>query len=125
MSDQAARIRAARAYADLSRVEMAKRIGVSETTLQRRENGLQPARRLELVAIADVCQVPISFLEDGFAAQRVETALEAMQSERAAMREEMEDIRMFIRDALRMEPGKGRDATVRPGRSSRSSRSRA
>jgi transcriptional regulator with XRE-family HTH domain len=67
MADVAARIRAARAYADLTRRELAEQLGVSESTIQRREHGQQPdPRRQELMAIAQVCSVPLAFLEHGF-----------------------------------------------------------
>jgi transcriptional regulator with XRE-family HTH domain len=66
MSDYAARIRAARAYAGLKQDELAERLGVDTNTIKRREAGTQNPKRGELLAIAAITGVPVSFMEHGF-----------------------------------------------------------
>jgi DNA-binding XRE family transcriptional regulator len=57
------RIEAARAYADISSQEkLAKAIEISKDTLVRKLRGDYPFKRSELLAIADVCDLPIDFL---------------------------------------------------------------
>jgi transcriptional regulator with XRE-family HTH domain len=65
------RIRAARVYAGHdSRKDFAGLIELSEPTLQRMEQGERSPKRSELLAIAEVCQVPIWFLESGWGGWR-------------------------------------------------------
>jgi transcriptional regulator with XRE-family HTH domain len=66
MTDYAARIRAARAYAGLKQDELAERLGVDTNTIKRREAGTQNPKRGELLAIAAITGVPVSFMEHGF-----------------------------------------------------------
>lgn len=66
VSDYAARIRAARAYAGLKQDELAEHLGVDSNTIKRREAGTQNPKRGELLAIAAVTGVPVSFMEHGF-----------------------------------------------------------
>jgi transcriptional regulator with XRE-family HTH domain len=70
--DVMARIRAARAYADLSQPELAERIGMSLPTYKRAELGRRPVSTEELLTIARACEVPPQFLLTGWAAQRSE-----------------------------------------------------
>jgi len=62
----APRIRAARGYAGLSQPELAKRLEVSIGTIKRTELGDRKPKRSELLAIADICKVPMWFLEAGW-----------------------------------------------------------
>ena len=63
----AARIRAARAYAGLKQQELADALGHdSKTQIRREADDGDPPRRAELIAIAVVCGVPLSFLDHGF-----------------------------------------------------------
>lgn len=62
----ASRIRAARAFADLSQQALADHLGKSTATLKRIERGLREASTDELWAIADRCGVPRHFMEKGF-----------------------------------------------------------
>lgn len=62
----AARIRAARAYAAMTQEQLARQLGVDVQTVKRRESGRSAPKRGELVAIATVTGVPISFMENGF-----------------------------------------------------------
>lgn len=66
MSEIAARIRAARAYAGLKQTELAERVGVDVQTIKRRERGTAAAKPAELHAIASACGVPVKFLQNGF-----------------------------------------------------------
>lgn len=63
------RIRAARGYADLTQDQLADKLGVDKQTVLRRESstGKNP-KRGDLLAIAAACDVPVEFLEHGFAA---------------------------------------------------------
>lgn len=109
MSDYAARIRAARAYAGLSRPKLAEKLGVSERTLGRREDGDgPPPKRGDLLAIAMVCGVPITFLEHGFGEvssselderlDRIETAL--IGGGGGFKRLNLEPVREHVRDVI-------------------------
>lgn len=75
----AARIRAARAYAGLKQEELADALGVDVQTIKRREAGTSPPRRGELVAIADICKVPVGFLKRGFAEANRDEILERLE----------------------------------------------
>jgi transcriptional regulator with XRE-family HTH domain len=66
MSLYAPRIRAARLYKDLTQAELADALGVDEKTIIRRENGKQDPKKGELIALAGICGVPVSFMQDGF-----------------------------------------------------------
>jgi transcriptional regulator with XRE-family HTH domain len=59
-------VRTARVYAELSRTELGRRIGVSANTVERIETGRRPASLDELVAVAEACQVPEWFIRQGF-----------------------------------------------------------
>lgn len=69
MSVYSARIRAARAYADITQLQLADALGVDEQTIKRREspNGNEP-KKGERIAIATICGVPPEFLEHGWGA---------------------------------------------------------
>jgi DNA-binding XRE family transcriptional regulator len=62
----AARVRAARAAADLSREELARRIGSSPRAVRRIEDGGRRAHPEELERIAVACGVPEWFLRHGW-----------------------------------------------------------
>jgi transcriptional regulator with XRE-family HTH domain len=70
--DVMARIRAARAYADLFQPELADRIGMSLPTYKRAELGKRPVSTEELLSIARACDVPPQFLLTGWTAARTE-----------------------------------------------------
>lgn len=66
-SDTGRRIRAARAYAGFrNRAELAERLELSKETVQRIEVGQREIKRSELLAIAEACEVPMWFLEEGW-----------------------------------------------------------
>lgn len=68
MTQYAARYRAARAYAGLSQPELAERLGVDAQTIKRRESGAKEPKKAELIAVAAICQVPLTFMESGWGA---------------------------------------------------------
>lgn len=63
---QAARIRAARGYADLKQPAVAKSLGMSVETYQRVERGDRLLTADELLRVADATGVPFEFLVSGF-----------------------------------------------------------
>src|SRR3954453_22620459 len=63
ISEIARRVRAARAYAGLSVNELANRIGLGLQTIKRIESGKRAARRFEIWAIAEACNLPREFFE--------------------------------------------------------------
>lgn len=65
---RAARIRAARAYADLDQPTIAQTLGVSTVTVKRMERGQREIKLEDLHAIAEVCGVPVEFMTEGFEA---------------------------------------------------------
>lgn len=61
------RVRAARAYAGFrNRATLAQRLELSKETVQRIEGGEREVKRSELLAIAEACEVPMWFLEEGW-----------------------------------------------------------
>lgn len=63
---RAARMRAARAFADLDQADFAKLLGVSVVTIKRMERGTRDISLDELYALADLCDVPRDFMQAGF-----------------------------------------------------------
>lgn len=66
--ESAARVRAARGYRGFSPQELAAALHVSRDTLWRLETGRKVPDADERAAIAKACDVPLVFLESGFAA---------------------------------------------------------
>lgn len=66
------RVKAARAYADLSRKQLAEALDMSVDTLQRIEAGTRKPKKIELLGIENATGVPLWFLETGFAVLRDE-----------------------------------------------------
>lgn len=60
------RVRAARILGRLSREQLALALGMSVATLQRIETDDRALKRIELLGIAEACEVPTWFLESGF-----------------------------------------------------------
>lgn len=66
MSGQAQWIRAARAYAEKTQPDMAAVLEMSVKTYKWIEMDRREAKRSELLAIAEACEVPMWFLEGGW-----------------------------------------------------------
>ena len=103
MSPYAARIRAARAYADLRQDQLARALGVTTETIKRRERGTQAPKRGELLAIAQITGVPASFMEHGFGEVEPSEVLERLDRIEAALsggdlESRLEDVREAIRE---------------------------
>lgn len=72
MSDLRSRIESARMYAGISSQEkLAAAVGIGRQTFMRRMRGEYGFRRGDLLAIAEVCEVPIEFIETGWDAFQV------------------------------------------------------
>ena len=104
MTDYAARIRAARAYAGMHQAQLAERLGVDVQTIKRREKpGAQP-RPGELEAIARACEVPVEFMHDGFGVEpsALSERLQAIEDAVTATdaRSAVTDLRAYIERAL-------------------------
>lgn len=63
---RAARVRAARAYADIDQPTVAKALGVSTISVKRMERGSRTISLEDLHTLADLCGVPLAFMTDGF-----------------------------------------------------------
>lgn len=63
---RAARVRAARAYADKDQSAIADVLGLSVQTVKRLERGLRDISEDEMRDIAELCDVPLAFLVHGF-----------------------------------------------------------
>ncbi|HEY3020992.1 MAG TPA: helix-turn-helix transcriptional regulator [Solirubrobacteraceae bacterium] len=59
-------MRAARAYAGLDQAEVAQKLGKSVGTYKRMEQGTRPVSKPERTKIAQLCGVPIEFMDEGF-----------------------------------------------------------
>lgn len=66
MDDLAARVRAARGFADLSQSDLAERLGLEKQSVVRTEAGKRDPKLAEQIAIAHVCGVPVAFMVGGF-----------------------------------------------------------
>lgn len=64
--ERAARVRAARAFADVEQSVFAELFGVSIITIKRMERGKRDISLEELYAVADRCKVPRHFMDHGF-----------------------------------------------------------
>lgn len=100
-SPYAKRIRAARAYANMSQDDLAKELGWEVQTVKRRESGKKDPKRAELIAIASICQVPLAFLEGGFPAAMSVEADERLARIEAAIAGLATDDDMDLRNATR------------------------
>lgn len=104
MSEQRRRIEAARAYAEISsQAELAERIEMTEATFKRRLAGTYPFRRADLLAIAEVCQVPLWFLLHGWEAPEEGRLVEELEKD--------------LEDAIQQADSSG-PRTAKPGRAS-------
>lgn len=106
-ADAAARIRAARAYANLSQAQIAAVLGVSVVTIKRIEKGTRPCSLDELFAIADTCDVPREFMTDGFAsspdtAMTVEVVRAAVAAATESLHTRIDDLELLTRGAADM-----------------------
>lgn len=68
-STTAKRVRVARIHADLSRRELAQKLGTSATTITRIETGVRPVSPDELLRIGEACEVSSDFMERGLDAE--------------------------------------------------------
>jgi transcriptional regulator with XRE-family HTH domain len=104
VSDYAARIRAARAYAGLKQDELAGRLGVDTQTIKRREAGAQDPKRGELLAIAAITGVPVSFMEHGFGEVEPSEILERLARIEAVLAGaeaiDLEPLRAYVRATI-------------------------
>jgi transcriptional regulator with XRE-family HTH domain len=92
MSDFASRLRAARAFADLTQEELATMLGVDPQTIKRREAGKQNPKRVELVAIASITSVPLAFLEGGWEALAAPPDAERIRQAAALLRPALAEV---------------------------------
>jgi transcriptional regulator with XRE-family HTH domain len=88
---RAARIRAARAFADLDQAAFAKELGVSVVTIKRMERGARETSLDDLHQLADLCGVPREFMAEGFASG---------SSAHSAVVEELHELRAAFLQAL-------------------------
>lgn len=125
MSRYAARIRAARGYADITQQQLADRMGVDVQWVKRREknSGGQNPKPGELIAIAAICEVPEQFMTSGFGEpsrselveilDEISERLELLSPSDEALERELGDA---ADEADRRESDSERDARERPGR---------
>jgi transcriptional regulator with XRE-family HTH domain len=88
---RAARIRAARAYADLSQADFATELGVSVVTIKRMERGTRETSLDDLHRLADLCKVPRRYMEDGWS---------ALNDEASIVVDQLDELRRSLLDAL-------------------------
>lgn len=95
---RAARIRAARAYADLGQADLATALGVSVITVKRMERGSRDISLEELHTLADLCDFPRWWMEDGF--QEGDSAGESPEERHAlfTVMHELGHLRMALAD---------------------------
>ena len=75
MRDLQDRLRAARGYANLSQQQLADRLGISIGTVKRRELGEAHLNNQALIATAQACQVPLSFLTEGWSDEQLNESM--------------------------------------------------
>lgn len=88
MSELAKRIRAARAWADLTQKELGDALGINEQSVKRTEAGTRDPGAPEQWAIAEITGVPRWFITDGFAG--------AGQLEQDELRDRLERIEALL-----------------------------
>lgn len=69
------RLRAARAFANLSQQELADQLGISIGTVKRRELGDATLNNQALLATAQACGVPFAFLVEGFSDEQINASM--------------------------------------------------
>lgn len=69
------RLRAARAYANISQEELARQLGISVGTVKRRELGEAQLNNQALIATAQTCGVPLAFLVDGWSDDQLNASM--------------------------------------------------
>lgn len=122
MPDYGPRIRAARGWAELSQDALAEALGRNKQWVLRRE--LSPAHERhqaslkgDLIAISQVCGVPLEFLTEGFGGAATSEISERL----AELREEVQDLRREL--LVRAREGSQRsDASDQPGGQSQGGR---
>lgn len=67
--ERAARIRAARAFADVDQATFAQALGVAVVTIKRMERGTRDVSLDDLYKLADLCAVPRDFMAHGWVAE--------------------------------------------------------
>jgi transcriptional regulator with XRE-family HTH domain len=117
--DYAARVRAARAYADLDRVAFGERLGFSKETVSRIESGERSIAgdSALLAKIAVACGVPHDFMEVGFS--RFDRPISDVERELYALREAHEELAQQVGTLAQIvEKGDGMDLAriIREGR---------
>ncbi len=75
MRDLQHRLRAARAYANLSQQQLADRLGISIGTIKLRELGEAHLNNQALIATAQACEVPLSFLTEGWSDEQLSESM--------------------------------------------------
>lgn len=63
---RAARMRAARAFADIDQATLAEHLDVAVISIKRMERGTRDISLDDMHAIAELCDVPRAFMEEGF-----------------------------------------------------------
>jgi transcriptional regulator with XRE-family HTH domain len=109
MADFAARIRAARGYADLTQEQLADRLGVDRQTIKRRElgpghKGYKEPKKGERLAIAQICGVPVKFMEEGFGGEARSEISERLAELQEELRTLDRDLSARVREALTQQP---------------------
>lgn len=66
LTDEARRVRAARAYADMTLDELAKAAGLGRMTIVRLENGTTPLSRKYLLVLAEATGLPTEFFTEPY-----------------------------------------------------------
>jgi transcriptional regulator with XRE-family HTH domain len=69
------RLRAARGFANLSQQQLADRLGISIGTVKRRELGEAHLNNQALMATAQACEVPLSFLLEGWSDEQLNESM--------------------------------------------------
>jgi transcriptional regulator with XRE-family HTH domain len=99
LETRASRLRAARAYAKRSQLEIAEFLGVHPQSVKRWENARAPISDERLYAVADFCDVPRRFMDDGFAIDNADRELAEVRAERDALRAEFTATLDRVREA--------------------------
>lgn len=106
MPDYAARIRAARGWANLTQDDLAEALGREKQWVLRRERppergGYQEPTKGDRIAIASICGVPIEFLEEGFGGEAQSEISERLAELRGDVQALDREILVRVREALR------------------------
>lgn len=109
-TEAAARVRAVRAYRDMTQAQLAEKLGVSVATMKRIEDGARPMSTDDLLNVAIACDFPAAFLLRGLDAfnnvpdmAKLATELNEQLAQLSDLKNRLSNASSSIEDSLQAE----------------------